>query len=715
MNRTFAQIRKLLLTGLLICLLTVSTFSLSFSAFAQGLPSGEYEENAEFPTVNDYGYGYSPYAGGREYPQKVLWGDTHLHTVYSFDAGTAGTLLTPEKSYRFARGEVVTTDGGEDVRLSRPFDFLVVTDHTDSLGFFPQFKDGTEPTPKECGDDYDRTLGWYEDINSGDPDRGAEASVEIIAAFSQNDIPECMEQTRREFRTAWNDETKWAEEFNEPGIFSAVIGYEWTSLASGNNLHRNVIYRDNRKKARLMLPKTTADGTNPELLWAWLKNYQDKTGGQVLAIPHNGNISNGLMFADNMFEDERDPNGEPLTSDYAKQRQLWEPLYEVIQVKGAGETHPFLSPDDEFADFEIAGWDNGNLDLSQPETSDMYEHEYARSALKNGLKFEEDLGTNPFKFGLVGSTDSHMGLSSMEENNFMGKFPIYTPSPDRAAHISKESSFNKTRLMNTIPDEIEQKFPDLTLKKIGDKLKSKGLTKEDIPEPIQEKLIPEVKRFGWQYGAAGFVGVWAQENTRASIFDAMKRREVYATSGPRMVVRLFGGWDFTDEDLGRNPGDVGYAKGVPMGSDLSVAPVGKSPTFLVAALKDPIRGNLDRIQIVKGWLDANGETHEKVYNVAWSDRPNDTADNLSPVGNTVNTETAEWTNTIGATELATVWIDDQFDPSQRAFYYARVLEIPTPRWTDYDKAFFPDAEIPKEAPLTLQERVYTSPIWYSPA
>ncbi|NEP14544.1 MAG: DUF3604 domain-containing protein [Symploca sp. SIO2C1] len=720
MNRTFAQIRKLLLTGLLICLFTVSTFSLSFSAFAQGLPSGEYEENTEFPTVNDYGYGYSPYAGGREYPQQVLWGDTHLHTVYSFDAGTAGTLLTPEESYRFARGEVVTTDGGEDVRLSRPFDFLVVTDHTDSLGFFPQFKDGPEPTPEECGDDYERTLGWYEDINSGDPDRGAQASVEIIAAFSQNDIPECMEQTRQEFRTAWNDETKWAEEFNEPGIFSAVIGYEWTSLASGNNLHRNVIYRDNRKKARLMLPKTTADGTNPELLWAWLKNYQDKTGGQVLAIPHNGNISNGLMFADNMFEDERDPNGEPLTPDYAKQRQLWEPLYEVIQVKGAGETHPFLSPDDEFADFEIAGWDNGNLDLSQPETSDMYEHEYARAALKNGLKFEEDLGTNPFKFGLVGSTDSHMGLSSMEENNFMGKFPIYTPSPERAAHISKESSFNKTRIKNAIDDKV----PEPIQEKIGatgimgtikEKLSSKGITKEDIPEPIQEKLIPEVKRFGWQYGAAGFVGVWAQENTRASIFDAMKKREVYATSGPRMVVRLFGGWDFTDEDLGRNPGDVGYAKGVPMGSDLTVAPVGKSPTFLVAALKDPIRGNLDRIQIVKGWLDANGETHEKVYNVAWSDRPNDTADNLSPVGNTVNTETAEWTNTIGATELATVWTDTEFDPSQRAFYYARVLEIPTPRWTDYDKAFFPDAEIPEEAPLTLQERVYTSPIWYSPA
>ena len=676
MNRAFAQIRKLLLTGLLICLLTSSTFSISLSALAQGLPPGEYEETTEFPSnTNEYGYGYSPYAGGREYPQQVLWGDTHLHTIYSFDAGASGTNLTPEASYRFARGEVVTTDGGEDVRLSRPLDFLVVTDHTDQLGSFPQFKDGPPPTEAECGTDYQLVLGWYNDVNSGDPQLAAEAANEITSAFAQGTIPACMLQTEDEFLAAWKDETQWAEDFNEPGVFTAVIGYEWTSLASGNNLHRNVIYKDGKETADGILPKTTQDGTNPELLWDWMQNYEDTTGGNVLAIPHNGNLSNGLMFADNQFADNTDPNGDPLSTDYAQQRQLWEPLYEVIQLKGAGETHPSLSTNDEFASFEVAGWDNGNLDLTHPKDESMYEHEYARAALKNGLKFEENLGTNPFKFGLVGSTDSHIAISGVEENSFMGKFPIYTPSPDRATHISKESSFANNGYTN----------------------------------------VPEVQRLGWQYGAAGYVGVWAQENTRASIFDAMKRREVYATSGPRMVVRLFGGWDFTDEDLGRNPGDVGYAKGVPMGSDLTVAPVGKSPTFLVAALKDPIRGNIDRIQIVKGWLDANGKTQEEVYNVAWSGRPDDTADNLSPVGNTVNTETAEWTNTIGATELATVWTDPKFDSSQRAFYYARVLEIPTPRWTDYDKAFFPDAEIPEEAPLTLQERVYTSPIWYSPA
>jgi hypothetical protein len=660
---------------LLICLLTGSTFSVSFSALAQGLPPGEYEEITEFPTSNEYGYGYSPYAGRREFPQQVFWGDTHLHTVYSFDAGAAGTLLTPEASYRFARGEVVTTDSGEDVRLSRPLDFLVVTDHTDGLGAFPQFVDNP---PTDCGDRQGEVNKWHEDIMNGG-EAAAQASVEITSAFAQGTIPDCMTPTLEDFHTAWDNEVDWAEEYNDPHKFTAVIGYEWTSLESGNNLHRNVIFRDNGDKAKQFLPKTTEDGTDPELLWAWMENYEDQTGGDVLAIPHNGNLSNGLMFADT------DARNMSLTHSYAQQRQRWEPLYEVIQMKGAGETHPFLSPDDEFANFEIAGWDNGNLDLTSPKDESMYEHEYARAALKNGLKFEETLGANPFKFGLVGSTDSHIAISEVEENSFMGKFPIYTPSPTRSEHISKESSF---------VDENDE----------------------------------TVKRFGWQYAAAGYGGVWARENTRESIFDAMERREVYATSGPRMVVRLFGGWDFTEDDLGRNPGDVGYAKGVPMGSDLSVAPVGKVPTFLVAALKDPIRGNLDRIQIVKGWLDGNGETQEKVYDVAWSgDRvPDPKTGKLPPVGNTVNTETAEWTNTIGATELAKVWSDPDFNPSQRAFYYARVLEIPTPRWTDYDKAFFGDdwacagsqPEKPdtcKDIPLTLQERVYTSPIWYSPA
>lgn len=744
MNRIVSKIRKLFLTGLLIALLMGSSLYVSASAWADSLPPGEYEYAEPAPTES--GYGYSPYLDNP--PQQVFWGDTHLHTVYSFDAGAAGTLSTPETSYRFARGQVVTTDAGEPVQLSRPLDFLVVTDHTDGLGAFSDFY--YNPVPDNCGDDQELVEGWYEDIHEGG-DAAASATNEIISAFSQGDPPLCMLPTRQDFRTAWNEEVDMAEAYNDPGVFTAVIGYEWTSLESGNNLHRNVLFRDNGKKAKVFLPKTTEDGPNPELLWNWMENYENKTGGNVLAIPHNGNISNGLMFADTMFADNKDPNGDDLSPNYAQRRQLWEPLYEVIQLKGAGETHPYLSPDDEFASFEIAGWDNGNLDLTYPKNESMYEHEYARAALKNGLKFEETLGANPFKFGMVGSTDSHIAISGVEEDSFMGKFPIYAPSPDRAAHSSKASSFNKTQLMNkideyvpdVIQDKIGEKFPDLTLEKIGGKLKSKGLTKNDIPDRIKEKSIPEVKRFGWQYGGAGYVGVWAHENTRKSLFDALERREVYATSGPRMVVRLFGGWNFTDDDLNRNPGDVGYAKGVPMGSDLDVTEMlsGQKPTFLVAALKDPLRANLDRIQIVKGWLDANGDTQEKVYDVAWSDGrvPNVTTGKLPPVGSivnpkvtepsndtgTVNTDTATWTNSIGASELAKVWTDEDFDPNQRAFYYARVLEIPTPRWTDYDKAFFGDdwcAEAKEEdstacddIPLTLQERVYTSPIWYSPA
>ena len=685
MNQVFSRICKLLVAGFCAFLLMGNTpFAPSSSnALAVGLPPGEYElPSVKRPLPLPSTTTYSPYAGQAQavpgFPQHVLWGDTHLHTVYSFDAGVSGTLLTPEASYRFARGEEVLTDGGERVQLSRPLDFLAVTDHTDQLGSFQTF---VSDPPQDCGSDQDRVDGWHEAIVGNDPEAKKDATNAIISAFAQGTIPACMLQSPEEFRTAWEDEVNWAEEFNEPNKFTAMIAYEWTSLHKGDNLHRNIMFRNNGDKAKMLVPKTTEDGFDPELLWEWMENYEDITGGDVLAIPHNGNMSNGEMFSD------LDARGLPLSHSYAKQRQRWEPLYEVIQAKGASETNDYLSPDDEFASFETAGWMNGNLDLTAPKTDDMYEHEYARAALKNGLKFEKELGANPFKFGLLGSTDFHIALSAVEEDSYMGKFPLDTPSPDRATELAKASSFAKN-----------------------------GYD------------APEVERLGWQYGAAGYVGVWALENTRESLFDAMARREVYGTSGPRITVRLFGGWDFDSDDLNRDLADVGYAKGVPMGSDLTVASDGQSPTFLVAALKDPLRANLDRIQIVKGWLDANGDSQEKVYNVAWSDdRALGSDGKLPPVGNTVNTETAEWTNTIGALELTTVWEDPDFDPTQKAFYYARVLEIPTPRWTDYDKAFYGKKWCLKEKietrntkacddiPLTLQERVYTSPIWYSPA
>jgi hypothetical protein len=654
--------RKLLLpilTGIAVVVVIAfaSQKAISQGVFLAQAPAGEYDapELLEQGATVVPNYGYSPYAGGRDYPQRVFWGDTHLHTIYSFDAGTAGTRLTPEDAYRFARGEEVTTNTGQQIKLSRPMDFLVVTDHTDGLGAFNKLLEGT---PEILADP--QANAWHEAVNEGG-EAAAAAQVEVVSAFSQGTAPDSVLPTAADFKTAWEYEIDTAEKFNAPGVFTAMIGYEWTSVPGGNNLHRNVLYRDNGDKARQMLPKTTAESTDPETLWDWMEAYEAKTGGDVLAIPHNGNLSSGLMFADTTL------SGGPITAEYAKRRQLWEPLYEIIQMKGASETHPTLSMVDEFADFEIAGWDNGNLDLSVANEDSMLEGEYIRAALKNGLKFEDSIGTNPFKYGFAAGSDTHTALSSIEENNYSGKFPAYEPNPERAFHISKQN--------------------------------------EDL------NLI----RYGWQYGAAGWVGVWARENTREAIFDAMERREVYATSGPRMTVRIFGGWDFTQDDIGRNPGDVGYAKGVPMGGDLKNAPRGKSPSFLVGALKDPIRGNLDRIQIVKGWLDSNGETQEQVYDVVWSgDRKPGANGKVPAVGNTVNTATAEWTNTIGAVELATAWTDPDFDPSQRAFYYARVLEIPTPRWTNYDQVRFNET-MPPEVPLTLQERCYTSPIWYSPA
>ena len=408
-----------------------------------------------------------------------------------------------------------------------------------------------------------------------------------------------------------------------------------------------------------MSPYTTIDSVDPEDLWKWMAGYEDKTGGKVLAIPHNGNLSNEIMF--NAVETY---SGKPLTKEYARTRMRFERLYEVTQIKGDGETHPSLSPTDEFADFET--WDEGNLNLT-PKQPGMIQYEYAREAFKNGLMLEKKLGANPFKFGLASGTDTHTVLSTAEEDNFFGKHSGVEPSPDRWKHVTL--AFDGREIL------------------------------------------------GWRMAAAGYTGVWATENIRESIWDAMHRKEVYSTTGPRMTVRFFGGWDFVPRDaLDRLPAAVGYAKGVPMGGDIVKAPKGKSPTFLVAALKDPIGANLDRIQVVKGWMDAGGKLHEKVYDVVWGDaktRQPGSDGKLPAVGNTVDLATATWTNTIGDPELITVWKDPGFDVKQRAFYYARVLEIPTPRWTAYDAKRFGTKPLPGTT-MVLQERAYTSPIWYTP-
>ena len=598
---------------------------------------------------------YSPYAG-RTYPVRPLFGDTHLHTSFSMDAGAAGARLTPRDAYRFARGEEVTSSTGEPVKLSRPLDFLVVADHSDGFGFFPLLMGG-DPTLLATP----QGKKWYEQIRSG---KGMDAAFDIIQSFSAGKMPEGFPVPgQKAYRSAWQDVAKTADEYNDPRRFTAFIGYEWTPNPGGGNLHRNVIFRGDARQAVLVEPYTTLPplgSDNPENLWKWMANAEDKTGSELLAIAHNGNLSNGAMFP------VVEAFGKKLDRSYVETRAKWERLYEVTQMKGDGETHPYLSPNDEFADFER--WDKANLAVTQVHTKDMFEFEYARAALKNGLMLEAKLGVNPYKFGMIGSTDAHTGLAAVEEENFFGKTAAGEPSAERLGH---------TFMANP---------------KIG------------------------VQIMEWEVSAAGYAAVWATENTREAIFDAMQRRETYATTGTRMVVRFFGGWEFEAKDAhDRMPARKGYAKGVPMGGDLQKAPAGKAPTFLAAALKDPIGANLDRIQVVKGWLDAKGELHEQVFDVAWSGdrKPDPKTGKLPPVGSTVDVPNATWTNSIGVPELVAVWKDPGFDPAQRAFYYARVIEIPTPRWTAYDAVRFGVKPLPGTR-MTIAERAYTSPIWYTP-
>jgi len=604
------------------------------------------------------GKAYSPYAQ-RAFGSRPLWGDTHLHTGLSVDAGLFGARLGLEEAYRFARGEEVVSSTGQPVKLSRPLDWLVIADHSDAMGFVQAM---AKSDPEVIA--FEQGRRWSEGMAQGGQ-TAVETALDLITTFSQGQVdPDLLglySPGAAAYRSVWEHVIGTAEDFDDPGRFTALIGFEWTSLVRGNNLHRNVIFREGADLAGQVVPYTTQapiGSTDPLDLYAYLQAYEERTGGSVLALAHNGNLSNGFMFpVDQQY------TGRAIDARYVGERARWEPMYELTQIKGDGEAHPFLSPDDRFADYET--WDVGNLDLSEAKTNDMLQYEYAREALKNGLLLEQRLGTNPYKFGLVGSTDSHTALATAQEDNFFGKHSGGEPSADRMHH-----PFTQT---------------------------------------------PQGTFEGYQTVASGLAAVWAEENTRASIFDAMNRREVYGTTGSRMAVRFFGGWSFTENDLNsRQPAFVGYEKGVPMGGDLRPRVGDAAPSFMVYALRDPIGANLDRIQIVKGWLDADGNTQERVYDVAWSlGRELDGQGNLPPVGNTVDIENANWSNTIGASELGTVWTDPDFDPAEPAFYYARVLEIPTPRWVVYD-AFRYGVEIPEGAETIHQERAYTSPIWYTP-
>ena len=599
---------------------------------------------------------YSP-PTGEDFPRTLLWGDTHLHTRLSQDAYSFGVTLDADQAYRFAKGETLIATHGQKARLDRPLDFLVVADHANGLGSMSALVDGDETLLAN-----DRLKEWRRLlVEVGNPKAGLQISLE----GRMKGWPEELNDPKI-IGPAWTENVDAAERHNTPGHFTAFIGYEWTSWPGGSNLHRVVIYRDGAEKLRDRLPFSSFMSDDPEDLWASLGRYEAETGGRALAIPHNGNLSNGLLFR----PETRD--GNPINTDYATRRARWEPLAEITQIKGDGEAHPFLSPDDEFADYET--WDAGNF-AGVPKTSDMLEFEYARGALKVGLELFGELGVNPFRFGMIGSTDSHTALATADEDNFFGKHSAgMEPSATRAKRpVGKAGDF-------------------VTM--------------------------------GWQQAASGYAAVWARENTRESIFDAMIRKEVYATTGPRITLRFFGGWGFADEDAeSPDVARVGYAKGVPMGSDLGNRPRGRVPSFLIAASRDPIGANLDRVQIVKGWLGEGGETFERVYDVAWSKSDPKRRDRrrirrsgkLDPVGTTVDASSASFTNALGAAELTTVWRDPDFDPSEAAFYYVRVLEIPTPRWTDYDAAVF-GSEVPEEvAHRVNQDRAYSSPIWYSPS
>lgn len=609
---------------------------------------------------------YSPHAG-RSYPTNVYWGDTHVHTsMSSSDANfMGGNDFSATVAYRFARGDLIETRNGMEVRLRRPLDFLVIADHAELMGVLVSLQTGDSALSKANGG-----KGLEEKFRAH---RADTSSVDLAREFRA-----AMSSVGRELGSPY-EESVWktvaadADAYNDPGKFTTFIGYEWSSVGSVTgvfgNLHRVVVFKDDASTVTRVIPFSAYDSRNPEDLWAFLESYKELTGGEVMAIPHNGNNSNGEMFAITTYD------GRVLTSDWARTRSRWEPLMEVTQIKGDGESHPVLSPNDEFADFETwNSWAGRTMDPGEhpccpdwdlDEFAGRKKGEYARPALKRGLDQQAKLGVNPFKFGMIGSTDSHTSLATADNDDFWGKYTKNAPSA--------------TRMFEPFVDAW--------------------------PSPIS-----------WETVAAGYAAVWAEENTREALFEAMKRKEVYASTGPRITVRFFGGWTYSPEDASRPDfAAIGYGKGVPMGGDLTNAPEGQSPSFLIRAVKDPDGANLDRVQVIKGWRDKKGELHEKVYDVALSDdRKVRRSGGVRPVGSTVDVANASYTNSIGDPELAVTWVDPDFGSEELAFYYVRVLEIPTPRWTAYDSKYFGTKDIPEEIPMVTQERAYTSPIWYTP-
>ncbi len=596
---------------------------------------------------------FSPYVG-QAFPDRVYWGVAHVHTGYSFDAGMFGISLTPDDLFRVATGGEVVMDNGVRFKQDRPLDWVAITDHAEYMGISDQIRAGS---PELLANPQGKR--WYE-MSKTSPQEGVKAAIEAVVSM-QTGKP--VFDASKVTAGAWAHATEAAEKWNHPGVFTTLHGFEWTCAPGGNNLHRTVIFRDNIDRVSQVVPFSTFDSQDPAALWKYMDEYAKKTGGQVLAIPHNGNLSNGMMYSAETFD------GKPMDRTYAEARASHEPLLEATQIKGDSETHPYLSPNDEFANFER--WDINFSKMEKAQDS-VLKNNYIRSALKLGLELDAKVGANPYKSGMIGGSDAHVGVVSSREDNFFGEFANGLPSPDRW----------KTPLAMVHND------------------------------PKQGPLVSV-----WNEQAAGLGGVWARENTREGIWDALKRKEVYATTGDRPVVRVFAGWDFAPADLNRSDFAAnGYAHGVPMGGDLSAAPAGKLPAFLVYAMRDPEGPNLDRIQIIKGWLDKDGKSQERIFDVAVSGGRRIGVDGRckTSVGNTVDIPNATYTNTIGAATLSAYWKDPSFDAAQHAFYYVRVIQIPSPRWTAYDQKRF-GIKMPDYVPMTVTDRAYTSPIWYTPA
>ena len=610
---------------------------------------------------------------------QVYWGDTHLHTSYSLDAFLSlNYSADPDTAYRWAKGQpVIHPYTRAKVKIDEPLDFLVVSDHAEAMGVIRAIGNGELKTNNENLTLGQKIKAWFTekmvsykvgertgmDLFNTDllptPDTGLSQTDDPVLSPNNNTDKNALGDTTPTVEQSWSEIVDVAERHNAPGKFTAFVGWEWSSIPTGANLHRVIMSPNGAAQAKQYLPFGSDQSQYPQDLWAWLDKTAQQTGSEFLAIPHNSNVSKGYMFPEVTLR------GQPITVEYARTRLKWEPVFEVTQIKGDSETHPQLSPNDEFAGFEKY---NHYLQNTAEEYR-VTKGDFIRSGLLRGLEQESKLGVNPFKLGMIGSTDSHTGLSSAEENNFWGKY----------AHDS-------------------------------------------TPESKRGQDVIGEDATGWSMQAAGLAAAWAKESTRESIFAAFKRREVYASTGPRIKVRVFGGWDFKDGiQNANNMSEVGYQKGVPMGGDLT-RPTNNSKKIqmLIRATKDPRGANLDRVQVVKGWLDNAGGSHEKVFNVAWSgERQLNQAGKLASVGDSVNRETAQYSNDIGDIELSTLWQDPEFNIKQRAFYYVRVLQIPTPRHSLYDAVAAKEinggiVKIPDEGPAVIQERAYSSPIWYTP-